>query len=88
MVAASQVSYSRRALIEPEPPPAASGHTLTTTRARLFDGVFNTALTLVTTVVIAMLVWPALKFLFIDAVWTGSSRVDCLSESVGPQVGA
>jgi general L-amino acid transport system permease protein len=88
MVAAPQVSYSRRALIEPEPPPAASGHTLTTTRARLFDGVFNTALTLVTTVVIAMLVWPALKFLFIDAVWTGSSRVDCLSESVGREVGA
>src|SRR5262249_43235129 len=54
----------------------------------LFDGPFNTALTLVGIVIIAALVWPTVKFLFIDAVWTGSSRVDCLSETVGREVGA
>jgi general L-amino acid transport system permease protein len=32
--------------------------------------------------------WPTLKFLFIDAVWSGSSRADCLAETVGHAVGA
>jgi general L-amino acid transport system permease protein len=45
-------------------------------------------LTLVSAVVIAALVWPTVKFLLLDAVWTGSSRVDCLPETVGREVGA
>jgi general L-amino acid transport system permease protein len=88
MAATAQSSYIRRALVEPEPPPMADGNALTWTRARLFDGVFNTALTLISAVIIVALVWPTLKFLVIDAVWTGSSRVDCLPETVGREVGA
>jgi general L-amino acid transport system permease protein len=88
MAQVSQPSYFRRALVEPEPPPVASTDTLRTTRARLFGGALNTMLTLVSAVVIVALVWPTVKFLFIDAVWTGSSRVDCLPETVGREVGA
>jgi len=40
-------------------------------------------LTLVSIVIIVALAWPTVKFLFVDAVWTGSSRLDCLSETVG-----
>jgi len=50
--------------------------------------VLNTTLTIVSAAVIVALLWPALKFLLIDAVWTGSSRVDCLPETVGRPVGA
>ena len=88
MAQVSQPSYFRRALVEPEPPPVASTDTLRRTRARLFGGALNTTLTLVSAVVIVALVWPTVKFLFIDAVWTGSSRVDCLPETVGREVGA
>jgi general L-amino acid transport system permease protein len=88
MAATAQSSYIRRAVVEPEPPPMAGGNALTWTRARLFDGVFNTALTLISAVIIVALAWPTLKFLVIDAVWTGSSRVDCLPETVGREVGA
>ncbi len=88
MAQVSQPSYIRRALIEPEPPPVASTDALRRTRARLFGGALNTTLTLVIAVIIALLVWPTVKFLFIDAVWTGSSRVDCLPETVGREVGA
>jgi general L-amino acid transport system permease protein len=84
----SQTSYVRRALVEPEPPPVASAAAPAWTRARLFDGAFNTALTLVSVAIIAALAWPTLKFLIIDAVWTGSSRADCLPETVGREVGA
>src|SRR5436190_5502006 len=88
MAQVSQPSYFRRALVEPEPPPVASTDTLRTTRARLFGSALNTMLTVVSAVVIVALVWPTVKFLFIDAVWTGSSRVDCLPETVGREVGA
>src|SRR4029077_11201091 len=83
----AQSSYIRRAVVEPEPPPA-SAAALERTRARLFDGPFNTALTLVRILIIVALAWPTVKFLFIDAVWTGSSRLDCLSETGGREVGA
>src|SRR4029077_19092585 len=83
----AQSSYIRRAVVEPEPPPA-SAAALERTRARLFDGPFNTALTLVSILIIVALAWPTVKFLFIDAVWTGSSRLDCLSETVGRERGA
>jgi general L-amino acid transport system permease protein len=88
MAQVSQPSYIRRALIEPEPPPVASTDALRRTRARLFGGALNTTLTLVSAVIVVLLVWPTVKFLFIDAVWTGSSRVDCLPETVGREVGA
>ena len=88
MAATVQSSYIRRALVEPEPPPMAGGNAFTSMRARLFDGAFNTALTLLSAVIIAALLWPTLKFLVVDAVWTGSSRVDCLPETVGREVGA
>src|SRR4029453_12035686 len=65
-----QAPFIRRALLEPEPPPlAAGGDALTGGRARLFGGVFNTVLTVASAVIIAALIWPALKFLLIDAVW-------------------
>ncbi len=88
MAPATQPSYVRRTLAEPEPPPLASAGALTLTRARLFGGALNTALTIASAIVIAALVWPTLRFLLLDAVWTGSSRVDCLPETVGRPVGA
>jgi general L-amino acid transport system permease protein len=86
MAVDSQGSFISRALVEPEPPPAASADALAWTR--LFGGVLNTALTIIGAAVIVALLWPALKFLLIDAIWTGSSRVDCLPETVGRPVGA
>jgi general L-amino acid transport system permease protein len=86
MAADPQASFISRALVEPEPPPVASADALAWTR--LFGGVLNTTLTIVGAAVIVALLWPALKFLLIDAVWTGSSRADCLPETVGRPVGA
>ncbi len=38
--------------------------------------------------IVALLLWPTVRFLFIDAVWDGASRIDCLSETIGREVGA
>lgn len=88
MAADVQASFIRRAVLEPEPPPLANSNAFKWARARLFGGLLNTALTVVIATVIVALVWPTLKFLVLDAVWTGSSRVDCLPETVGHPVGA
>jgi general L-amino acid transport system permease protein len=88
MTALAQSSYVRRALVEPELPPIADEAALTRTRARLFGSVTNTTLTIVSGIVAAAVIWWSAKFLVVDAVWSGSSRVDCLPETVGREVGA
>jgi general L-amino acid transport system permease protein len=57
-------------------------------RANLFNGWLNTALTLAVLWLIWVVGWPFLRFVLIDAVWDGASRVDCLPEAVGRPVGA
>lgn len=81
-------SYVRRALAEPEPPPVLSSGPLGWMRQRLFDGVFNSVLTILSATILAALIWPTVRFLFLDAVWTGSDRTACLAETVGRPVGA
>jgi general L-amino acid transport system permease protein len=81
-------TYVRRLLVAPEPPPLMQRGLFSFARARLFGGVLNTLLTLLAAVVAALLLWPAAKFLLIDAVWTGTSRVDCLAQTAGHEVGA
>jgi general L-amino acid transport system permease protein len=54
--------------------------------------LFNTPTNILLTVLSALLVWftvvPTLRFLLIDAVWTGSDRNACLAENAGHPVGA
>jgi general L-amino acid transport system permease protein len=88
MAIAAQPPFVRRALAEPEPPPIAGRGPLRLWHTRLFDGPFNTLLTVVSAAIVAALLWPTIRFLLIDAVWTGASREDCLAEKVGREVGA
>ena len=57
-------------------------------REHLFNSPANAALTMATAVLIALVLWPAVRFLLIDAVWDGASRVDCLPQTRGHEVGA
>src|SRR4029453_14696156 len=83
-----ETAFVRRELIAPLPPPLATRGLLGFVRWRLFGGVLNTVLTLVGLVLLLLLVPPAGRFLLIDAVWSGSSRTDCLAETLGRPVGA
>lgn len=56
-------------------------------RRNLFNSWFNTLLTLLSLYVIWLVVVPASEFLFIDAVWSGAGRDDCLAKA-GAAVGA
>src|SRR5499427_869487 len=83
-----ETTFVRRELIAPLPPPLATRGLLGFLRWRLFGGVFNTILTLLGLLLLLVLVPPVVRFLLIDAVWDGASRVDCLAETVGRPVGA
>jgi general L-amino acid transport system permease protein len=69
-------------------PPAATVGALGWVRQNLFNGWFNTLLTLLSIYLVWLIVPPLIKFLIIDAVWTGTNREDCLAERAGWQVGA
>jgi general L-amino acid transport system permease protein len=88
MAVDGQTPYVRRALAVPEPSPTASTGAIARLRQRLFDSVFNAVLTVLGALILVALVWPTVKFLLIDAVWYGSSRVDCLPETLKREVGA
>jgi len=81
-------TYVRRELIAPLPPPLATTGLLGFARQRLFGGVLNIVLTLLSLLLIIVVLPPLLRFLIIDAVWSGTSRTDCLEETLGRPVGA
>ena len=57
-------------------------------RTRLFNSPTNILLTFLGVLLLWVTVVPAVQFLLIDAVWTGTDRNACLSENVGRPVGA
>jgi len=81
-------AFVRSDLVGPRPPPAGGGGPLGRLRRRLFDGWFNAALTVASLLMLWLVVPPLIRFLFVDAVWTGSGRDACLPGHVGRDVGA
>jgi general L-amino acid transport system permease protein len=82
------LGFVRQQLVAPMEPPRPSAGAPAWLVQRLFSSVLNAIVTLVSAAILAALIWPAIRFLLIDAVWDGSSRVDCLAETVGRPVGA
>jgi general L-amino acid transport system permease protein len=81
-------AFVRRAMAEPMPAPITSAGWIGWFRQRLFGGIFSTILTLVALYLLWLLVPPLVRFVFIDAVWTGTDRDACLPEKAGHAVGA
>jgi general L-amino acid transport system permease protein len=57
-------------------------------RTRLFNSPTNILLTILGVLLLWFTVIPALKFLLVDAVWSGKDRNACLAENAGHTVGA
>src|SRR5262245_45000178 len=85
---AESTTFVRQQLIAPLKPPPSSVGTPAWLRQKLFGSVLNATATLLIALILAALIWPTIRFMFIDAVWDGSSRVDCLEETVKREVGA
>ncbi len=81
-------SFVRRDLVPERAPPVKTTGFVGFLRTRLFNSPTNILLTIVGILLLWFTVIPAVKFLLVDAVWTGKDRTACLPEAAGHMVGA
>ena len=81
-------SFVRRDLVPERAAPIKTTGFVGFLRTRLFNSPTNILLTIVSVLLLWFTVMPAVKFLLIDAVWTGTDRTACLEETVKRPVGA
>jgi general L-amino acid transport system permease protein len=77
-LAVTELAFVRHTTIAPRPPPATMTGALGWLRANLLSSPFNIVLTILIGLLLAWAIPEIVKFLFIDAVWTGSDREACL----------
>ncbi len=80
--------FVRAEKLDALPPPNLARGPLAWVKENLFSGPFNTILTLIAAYLVYLIAPPLLKFLVLDAVWTGADRDACRAETAGRAVGA
>jgi general L-amino acid transport system permease protein len=85
---AAEISFVRAAAQEPLPPPVTARGAIGWIRANLFSTPTNIALTILCLLLLAWMVPPFVRFMLIDAVWTGVDREACLVTPEHPEIGA
>lgn len=81
-------AFVRKETLEQEAAPLSVAGPVAWVRNNLFSGPINSLMTLVCLYIVVTSVPDLLRFYFIDAVWSGSSRDACLADKVGRPVGA
>ena len=81
-------AYVRDEPVEALPPPANMTGIIGWVREHLFSSPLNIALTLIGVLLALWVIPPMIKFLFIDAVWSGNNREFCVNKEGQPPVGA
>ncbi|MEZ2143732.1 amino acid ABC transporter permease [Bradyrhizobium sp. DN5] len=81
-------AFVRRDLVAERPAPVKTTGFIGVLRTRLFNSPTNILLTIVGALLLWFTIVPSVKFLMVDAVWTGKDRTACLAENAGFAVGA
>lgn len=84
----SPTRFVRDTIVPPRPPPSRLGGPIARIRKNLFGGVGNTLTTLLILAALAWIVPAIIRFLLLDAVWSGESGAACRPEVAGRPVGA
>ncbi|KQT29410.1 MULTISPECIES: amino acid ABC transporter permease [Bradyrhizobium] len=84
----TSLSFVRRDLLAERPAPVKTTGFIGLMRTRLFNSPTNILLTVVGALLLWFTIVPSVKFLMVDAVWTGQDRTACLPENAGFVVGA
>ena len=87
-LAVAEMAFVRRATIAPRPAPAAMTGTIGWLRANLLSTPFNIALTVLIVLLLAWAIPEIVRFLVIDAVWSGGDRDACLWTVQHREIGA
>ncbi len=80
--------FVRKDLVPERPAPIKTTGFVGFLRTRLFNSPTNILITIVSALLLWFTVIPSVKFLLIDAVWSGKDRNACLAENAGHVVGA
>ncbi|MET4071633.1 general L-amino acid transport system permease protein [Bradyrhizobium sp. S3.2.6] len=81
-------SFVRRDLVAERPAPVKTTGFVGLLRTRLFNSPTNILLTIVSALLLWFTIIPSIRFLIVDAVWSGNDRGACLAENAGFSVGA
>ena len=87
-LAVTELAFVRHSAIAPQQPPLAMSGPIGWLRQNLFSSPFNIALTIVIALLFAWIVPDLVKFLLVDAVWTGTDRDACLESVQHREIGA
>ena len=87
-LAATEIAFVRSTTIAQRPPPALMTGAIGWVRQNLLSTPFNIALTVIIALLFAWVVPELVKFLLIDAVWSGSDRDACLESVQHRDIGA
>ncbi len=82
------VAFVRAGESAPQPAPSSVAGPWAWIRTNLFTGPLNTALTILLVLLAFWTVPPIIRFLFIDAVWSGADRASCIYTAERTAVGA
>ena len=77
------VAFVRKDIVPERPAPVKTTGLVGFLRTRLFNSPTNILITIVSALLLWLIVVPSLKFLFVDAVWSGKDRTACLAEAAG-----
>ncbi|MBN8987334.1 MAG: amino acid ABC transporter permease [Rhizobiales bacterium] len=80
--------FVRQELVGERPAPVKTTGLVGFLRTRLFNSPTNILITIVSAMLLWFIIVPAVKFLLIDAVWTGSDRTACIAKNAGDVIGA
>ena len=75
--------FVRQDLVPERPAPVKTTGFIGFLRTRLFNSPTNILITIVSALLLWFILVPALKFVLVDAVWTGTDRTACLPKSPG-----
>jgi len=87
-LAVTEIAFVRHATIPPQPAPMTMTGVVGWLRENLFSSPFNIALTILLALLFAWVIPDLIRFLLIDAVWTGSDRNACLESVQHREIGA
>jgi general L-amino acid transport system permease protein len=87
-LAVAQIKFVRGVTLEPQPPPPALRGAVGWLRQNLLSTPFNIALTVIIALLFAWIIPDLVRFLLIDAVWSGADRDACRELVQNRAVGA
>jgi general L-amino acid transport system permease protein len=82
------ISFVRQDIVAERPAPVKTTGFIGFLRTRLFNTPTNILITVASALFLWFIVVPSIKFLLVDAVWSGKDRTACLTEDVRHPVGA